>query len=125
MSLITSNRAYSNVATAAILRSVAPAYTTESRHTFNTSRCISNALSILHRRASVKSILCLGDINATPRGLNLSMTSSIPVNTRGQSDRNGYALTTPLQALSHFNALNGITFSLKGKRTFKSKLTFV
>ena len=70
-------------------------------------------------------VLCLGDINATPRGLNLSMTSSIPVNTRGQSDRNGYALTTPLQALSHFNALNGITFSLKGKRTFKSKLTFV
>ena len=50
------------------------------------------SLSILHRRASVKSILCLGDINATPRGLNLSMTSSIPVNTRGQSDRNGYAL---------------------------------
>eukprot|EP01043_Picozoa_sp_COSAG02_P000233 COSAG02_NODE_4_length_69935_cov_46.806590_41_plen_92_part_00 len=37
--------------------------------------------------------LYLGDINATPRGLNLSMTSSIPVNTRGQSDRNGYALT--------------------------------
>ena len=39
------------------------------------------------------SILYLGDPMATPRGLNLSMTSSIPVNTRGQSDRNGYALT--------------------------------
>ena len=42
------------------------------------------------------------------------------MNARGQSDRNGYALTTPLQVLSHFNALIGITFSLKGKRRGQS-----
>ena len=31
-------------------------------------------------------------------------------------DRNGYALTTPLQALSHFNALMALRFHSKGSR---------